>query len=196
MLGGFLEARTGATLGLAPPLPNRDWDSKDGQTVTMTFSERPAPAVVTTPATETLPVAPPGTARTLCTNEPSPEGQSFSPGGGSGGGGCAAYRNGGRSPLRCPCSWRWRRSVLAWRGSSSGMSGWSRRRLTPRLVCTDSFDGGFSSLRLFAAVQMSGAQHQSSLEKPATFLASSRSLTMLTNSFLRAAASRISMSSL
>ena len=87
MLGGFLEARTGATLGLAPPLPNRDWDSKDGQTVTMTFSERPAPAVVTTPATETLPVAPPGTARTLCTNEPSPEGQSFSPGDGSGGGG-------------------------------------------------------------------------------------------------------------
>ena len=56
--------------------------------------------------------------------------------------------------------------------------------------------GGFSSLRLFAAVQMSGVQHQSSLEKPATFLASSRSLTMSTNSFLRAAASRISMSSL
>ena len=75
MLGGFLEARTGANLGLAPPLPNRDWDSKDGQTVTMTFSEWPAPAVVTTSATETLPVAPPGTARTLCTNEPSPEGQ-------------------------------------------------------------------------------------------------------------------------
>ena len=54
----------------------------------------------------------------------------------------------------------------------------------------------FISLRLFAAVQMSGVQHQSSLEKPAAFLASSRSLTMSTNSFLRAAASRISMSSL
>ena len=30
VLGGFLEARTGATLELAAPLPSRDWDSKDG----------------------------------------------------------------------------------------------------------------------------------------------------------------------
>ena len=51
--------------------------------------------------------------------------------------------------------------------------------------------GGFSSLLLFTAVRMSGAQHQPSLVKPATFLAPSRSLTMSTNSFLRAAASRI-----
>ena len=49
-LGGFLEARTGATLELAPPLPSRDWDSKDGQTVTFGFTERPPAAAATLPA--------------------------------------------------------------------------------------------------------------------------------------------------
>ena len=75
-----------ARLWSSCPVAQRDWNSKDGQTVTMTFSERPAPAVVTLPTTETLP----GSATrdrpaTLCTNELSPEGQSFSPCDGSGG---------------------------------------------------------------------------------------------------------------
>ena len=36
VLGGFLEAPTGATLEIAPQLPNRDWDSKDGQEIVTT----------------------------------------------------------------------------------------------------------------------------------------------------------------
>ena len=69
----------------------------------MTFSERPAPAVVTLPTTETLPGSAtrdrPGLyARMNLALKDNPSVRAMVPGGG-----CAAYLSGGRSPLRCPC---------------------------------------------------------------------------------------------
>ena len=57
--GGFVVERTASILELAPPIPSRDWDSKDGQTVTFRFSERPAPTVKARPAPITTPAAEP-----------------------------------------------------------------------------------------------------------------------------------------
>ena len=61
VLGGFIVSRSGRTLKLDPPLPSRDWESRDAQEVAIEFRRHRAqttPAVL--PAAETEPVGAPG----------------------------------------------------------------------------------------------------------------------------------------
>ena len=56
-LGGFVVEVDGIRLTLLPPLPSRDWDSKLGEAVTVTFTRPPIPPVVAAPVVLVEPTA-------------------------------------------------------------------------------------------------------------------------------------------
>ena len=57
VLGGFIVSRSGRTLKLDPPIPSRDWESRDGQEVAIEFRRHRSQATAPTPTRVTPPPA-------------------------------------------------------------------------------------------------------------------------------------------